>query len=45
MSQYVIHVLITHVRVHKLKIVSIERVITLNVAHQTTEAWPEGSAL
>ena len=48
MSQYVVHVLITRVgacaQIRTVNIVSIDHVLTLNVAHQTTEVCFEAQA-
>ena len=38
MSRYVVYEVITHAHARKMKIVDVDRVLTLNVAHQTTEA-------
>ena len=35
MWRYVVHVLTTHAQIDTVKIISIARVFTLNVAHQT----------
>ena len=45
MYQYVVHVVIAHVHtINVVKIVNIDRVLTLNVAH-CIKVEPEGNAL